>query len=56
MKIYAYWVEYMDAYRLFDPKHPEQTIAYEEDLDEAESRGYEITRVSSDITIYELYS
>lgn len=40
MEINAEWIDYMDSYRLYDPKYPQQTIAYEDDLDEAKSRGY----------------
>lgn len=40
MEINAEWIDYRDAYRLYDPKYPQQTIAYEDDLDEAKSRGY----------------
>lgn len=46
--IIAEWISYMRAYRLYDPKHPQQTIAYE-DCDEdtvrrhAMENGYEVT-------------
>ncbi len=37
----------MRAYRLYDPKHPKQTIAYEDDEDTARrhatENGYEVT-------------
>ena len=30
----ADWIDYMDAYRVYDPEHPQQTVAYvdEEEL------------------------
>lgn len=43
----ADWIEYMKAYRIYDPKYSQQTIAYEEDLTVAEQRvkedGYSLT-------------
>lgn len=24
----AYWVDYMQCYRIYDPRYPEQTVAY----------------------------
>lgn len=47
--LHAEWVTYMDAYRLYDPKYPEWTVAYidsTEDLLEAEEfYGYTIVVV-----------
>ncbi len=42
--LYAVWIPYMDAYRLYDPKYPEQTVAYvdAEDLEKEEQYGYNI--------------
>lgn len=31
----ADWIDYMGLYRVYDPKHPQQTVAY---VDEAELR------------------
>ena len=31
----AEWIETEQAYRLYDPKHPRQTVAYEDTLAEA---------------------
>ena len=31
----AEWVDFMDAYRVYDPKHPQQTVAY---VDKSELR------------------
>lgn len=49
-KIIAEWIPYMSAYRLYDPAHPEQTIAYEDSEDALRQRevedGYEITIMS----------
>lgn len=41
MKINAEWIDYMKAYRLYNPKYPQQTVAYEEDLEVAEKRAKE---------------
>lgn len=35
-RLNAEWVGYMNAYRIYSPKNPQQTVAYEEDLDVAE--------------------
>lgn len=37
----AEWIPYMKAYRLYDPRHPQQTVAYEKDEDAAEARALE---------------
>jgi len=42
VKIIAEWIPHMMAYRLYDPEKPENTIAYEDNLDEAINRGYMI--------------
>ena len=42
VKIIADWIPYMEAYRLYDPQYPQQTIAYVDDPKEAEDRGYEV--------------
>lgn len=46
-KLNADWIEYMKAYRIYDPKHSQQTIAYEEDPAVVEQRakedGYSLT-------------
>lgn len=39
--LYAEWVPYMKAYRLYDACHPQQTVAYEEDTVVAEQRALE---------------
>lgn len=40
--LYAEWIDYMNAYRLYDdPIHPQQTVAYEDDLEAAEKRAIE---------------
>ena len=38
-KLNAEWIPYMKAYRLYDARHPQQTIAYEEDAAVAEQRA-----------------
>lgn len=42
--LHAVWIPYMKAYRLYDPKHKEQTVAYvdAEDLEKEEQYGYTI--------------
>ena len=40
MEINAEWIDYREAWRLYDPKYPQQTIAYIDDLEDARSRGY----------------
>lgn len=37
-KMNAYWVDYLNAYRLYDPNRPWETIAYDDNLDEATER------------------
>lgn len=39
--IYAEWIDYMGAYRLYDLENPQQTIAYEEDLEVARNNALE---------------
>lgn len=33
-RLHAHWVYYMDAWRVYDPDHPNTTVAYLEDGDE----------------------
>lgn len=40
-KIYAEWIDYMGAYRLYDLEKPNQTIAYEDNLESAEKHALE---------------
>ena len=53
--LYAEWISYMKAYRLYDPKYPQQTVAYVDDLEEAERPGYSIVLVDADTMHEELY-
>lgn len=44
--LHAEWIEYMNAYRIFDPENPQQTIAYDEhsieEIDkDVRERGYD---------------
>ena len=39
MKLNAEWISYMKAYRLYDPRHPQNTVAYENDGYAAESHA-----------------
>ena len=38
MKLNAEWINYINAYRLYDPDRPQDTIAYENNLGAAEKR------------------
>lgn len=40
--LYAEWLDYMDAYRIFDKSNPTKTISYEDDLDMAEFHAIEL--------------
>lgn len=53
-KLNAEWINYMKAYRIYDPKNSQQTVAYENNLETAKSNaienGYdEIIECDSDI-------
>ena len=37
----AEWIPYVKAYRLYDPADPQQTVAYEDNLDAAGRTAYE---------------
>lgn len=39
MKLNAEWIPYMKAYRLYNPKRPQDTVAYENDLDATKKRA-----------------
>lgn len=39
--LYVEWLIWMEAYRLYDPKHPQQTVAYEDNLEDAEKHALE---------------
>lgn len=39
----AEWIPHMKAYRLFRADKPQSTIAYIEDLKDAQDRGYVVT-------------
>lgn len=40
-RLSAEWIPHMKAYRLYDVRHPQQTVAYEEDAAVAEQRAFE---------------
>ena len=40
-RLNAEWIPYMKAYRIYDPKEPQQTIAYDDNLDIAEQYALE---------------
>lgn len=42
VKIIADYIPHMEAYRLYDPQYPQQTIAYVDDPKDAVDRGYEV--------------
>lgn len=41
MKLNAEWIGHMNSYRLYNPKRPQETVAYEDDLEVAEERAIE---------------
>lgn len=41
LEYHVYWVSWLDAYRVYDPSHPEQTVAYVEDLSEITDHGFD---------------
>ena len=49
LNVNAEWVDYMGAYRVYDPKQPQTTMAYEKDLKVLEKRvleeGYNLCRI-----------
>lgn len=53
--LHAVWIPYMNAYRLYDPKYKEQTVAYvdAEDLEKEEEYGYNIVLVDADTDCWE---
>lgn len=36
-KLHAEWIQWAKAYRLYDPKNPQETVAYAENMDTARS-------------------
>ena len=40
-KLNAEWISDMKAYRLYDPRNPQPTVAYEENEDVAKTRALE---------------
>lgn len=40
--LFAEWIPHMNAYRLYDPIFPQQSVAYVDTLEEAERPGYRI--------------
>lgn len=40
--LYAEWLDYMDAYRIFDKSDPMETLFYDDDLDMAEFHAIEL--------------
>lgn len=50
MRLNADWVKTEDAYRVYDRRHPQQTIAYDDDIvaiaDWAYDHGYEGVNVT----------
>lgn len=41
MNLYAEWLQWAEAYRLYTADSPQETVAWEESLDEAEKRAVE---------------
>ena len=38
---HVYYVSWLNAYRVYDIRHPEQTVAYVEDLSEITEHGFD---------------
>ena len=38
-RLNAEWITYMKAYRLYDPRHPQQTVAYEDSEEAAKEHA-----------------
>lgn len=41
MTLNAEWIPYMNSYRIYNSKNPQQTVAYEDDLYDAERHAVE---------------
>lgn len=41
MKLNAEWIDYRNAYKLYTSERPQETIAYEDDLEVAEKKAIE---------------
>lgn len=55
IQLNAEWIPYRKDYRLYDPRHPEQTVAYVDSLEEAERPGYCIVLADADTMHVECY-
>ena len=55
IRLNAEWISYMKAYRLYDPRYPQQTVAYVDTIDEAQRPGYKIVEVDADTMHVECY-
>lgn len=47
-QINAEWIWYLKAYRLYDPQHPQRTVAYADDLDQERENHPELRIVECD--------
>lgn len=57
VQLNAEWIPYMEAYRLYDPRYPQQTVAYVDSIEEAERNHpeYRYVEVDSDTMHVECY-
>ena len=57
-RLNAEWIGYMDAYRIYNPKKPQNTVAYVSSLEEAErsaEEGYELVLCDDNAINMECY-
>lgn len=56
-RLIAEWIPYMKAYRLYDAKHPSNTVAYVDSIEEAEAEHpeYDYVICDSDTMGIEMY-
>ena len=56
-RLYAEWIPYKKAYRLYNPNSPQQTVAYVDSLEEAEEMHpeYDYSLVDADTMHTECY-
>lgn len=56
-RLNAEWISYMKAYRLYDAKHPYNTVAYVDSIEDAEAQHpeYDYFIIDSDTMGIEMY-
>ena len=48
IRLNAEWIGHVKAYRLYDPRYPQQTVAYVDSIEEAEAEHPEYSYVEVD--------